>query len=159
MPTVYFLCGMPTSGKTTLAKKLAAEQDAQRFTLDERMISKHDYSIDDEEYGPLAAQEKMLMWEEAQLFLTDSRNVVLDWSLWSRAARAEWTQRVLAAGYGYKLFYLDVPLDRLKQRATVRNADTNAIVHFISLEELDRFSHIFQPPSLDENLNFEVISS
>ena len=49
MPTVYFLCGMPTAGKTTLAKKLQKEHDAVRFTLDQRMIQKTDYSIHDDE--------------------------------------------------------------------------------------------------------------
>ena len=53
MAMIYFLCGLPSSGKTTLAKWLETEKEAARLTLDERMIAKYDYSIHDEEYGRL----------------------------------------------------------------------------------------------------------
>lgn len=35
MPTVFLLCGLPGSGKTTLAKRLAREQPALHFSEDE----------------------------------------------------------------------------------------------------------------------------
>ena len=40
MAMIYFLCGLPSSGKTTLAKRLETEKEAARLTLDERMIAK-----------------------------------------------------------------------------------------------------------------------
>ncbi len=155
--TVYFLCGLAGAGKTTTAKKLEA-QGAVRFTLDERMIKKYDYTIFDDEYGPLAAQEKELIWEEAQEVLCAGRDVVLDWSLWNKNVRVEWPQRVTAAGYEYKLIYLDIPLATLKQRLAARNANKPEFAHFAPLEELERFSKIFEPPTRDEGLNLEIVS-
>ena len=35
MTTLLLTCGLPGSGKTTLARRLAGERDAQRFTKDE----------------------------------------------------------------------------------------------------------------------------
>jgi predicted kinase len=157
LATVYFLCGMPTSGKTTLAKKLEEEHQAIRFTLDERMIAQYDFSIDDDEYGPLAAEEKMTMWHEGQRALAVGQDIILDWSLWSKSARYEWSQRILDAGFDYKIYYLDATLEILCQRATVRNADQEIVAHFISLTELERFWEIFQPPIVSENLNLEII--
>ncbi len=157
MAIVYFLCGLPTSGKTTFAKKLELENGAIRLTLDARMISKYDYSIFDEEYGRLAAKEKQIMWEEAQVILDQGGDIVLDWSLWSQKARIEWSQKVLAAGYEYQLIYLDVSLNVLRQRSVKRNVEAPPETHFIDVAELERFSKIFEPPTSAENLRLQII--
>jgi predicted kinase len=149
---------MATAGKTTMARKLEIEKDAVRFTLDERMIAKFNYSIFDDEYGIYAAQEKLAIWEEAKAILDNDRDVILDWSLWSRQSRIEWSQRVIAEGYHYKLIYLEVPIETLRQRLSARNAEAPAGAHMIPLEELERFRGIFQPPTREENLNLEVIA-
>lgn len=156
--TVYFLCGLPASGKTTIAKQIEAEQGAIRFTLDERMIAKYDYSIFDEAYGRLANEEKQILWREARQYLDQGQDVILDWSLWNRQARAEWTQKAVAAGYDYRLIYLNVPLELLRRRLARRNANLPAAAHAIPLEELERFSPIFEPPSSAENLNLDVVT-
>ena len=122
------------------------------------MREKYSYTFFNDEYGPLATQEKELIWQEAQAILQNGQDVILDWSLWSRQARVEWPQKVVAAGYDYKLIYLDIPLDVLRQRLANRNANRPAAVHEIPIEELERFSKIFEPPSTDEGLNLEVIS-
>ncbi len=158
MTIVYFLCGMATSGKTTFAKKLESEKSVVRFTLDERMIAKYHFSIFDEQYGPLATREKQYIWEEAKDILSQDGDVVLDWSLWSKESRIEWTQKVIAEGYDYKLIYLEVPIETLQQRLTIRNSTASATTHYIPLEEIERFRRIFEPPSNVENLNLEIIS-
>lgn len=158
MATIYFLCGLPASGKTTYAKRLEAEMGAVRLTLDARMMAKYDYSIFDEEYGRLVVAEKEQMWVEAQEYLAHGRGVILDWSLWSRPARQQWTNRVTTAGYTYKLIYLKVPLAILRQRLTTRNAQQPPQTHHISVAELERFSQIFEPPTSDEALNLEIVT-
>lgn len=159
MATVYLLCGLPTSGKTTLARKLEREKKAVRFTLDERMIVKYNLTIFDEAYGQLANEEKYLIWGEAQHLLATGKNVILDWSLWNRNARHEWTQKVLDAGYSYELIYLQVPIIALRQRLADRNEKNITTVHYISIKELNRFSQIFEAPSADEDLTLTVIDS
>lgn len=159
MAVVYFLCGLAASGKTTYAKRLEAEGGVIRFTLDERMIAKYDYSIFDDEYGPLAQQEKIQIWDEAKVHLNQGRDVVLDWSLWSREARSHWTGKADEEGYTYQLIYFKVPLDSLRQRLSSRNtkAANSTHIHPIPIAELDRFSQIFQPLSSEEMLNLRVI--
>lgn len=158
MTTVYFLCGLPSSGKTTFAKKLEIEKDAIRFTLDERMIEKYHYSIFDDEYGVLVTKEKLIIWEEAQILLGQGKDVILDWSLWSRAARTEWTQKAIESGHEYKLFYFDVPLEMLLRRLGRRNLENRATIHTIPIEEVERFSKIFEPPTRAENLNLVIMT-
>ena len=157
MPTVYFLCGMATAGKTTLAKQIEAEHNAVRFTLDQRMIEKTDLTIHDDEYGRLVGIEKMLIWDEALPILASGRDVVLDWSLWSKSARAEWSTRATDAGYDYLITYLEVPLEELKRRVVIRNRNKGEFVHEVEPEEIERFWHIFEPPTAAEGLNLKMI--
>lgn len=159
MAIVYFLCGMPAAGKTATAKRIELEKGAVRFTLDERMIAQYEFSIFDKQYGYLASVEKDRIWEEAKEILQQGGDVILDWSLWSRESRIKWPRKVLDEGHNYKLIYLDVPIEVLRQRLSRRNADDSVTAHFVPLEEMERFWPIFEPPSSEEGLNLEIISA
>ena len=159
MVTVHLFCGLPGSGKTTLARKIERDREAFRFTLDERMLERYGLTIFDEQYGKLARAEKATIWDEAKIVLESGRDVILDWSLWSRRARAEWVNRVLAAGYRYKLVYLEVPLPILLKRLAARNIARPPGVHEISLDEMHNFSQVFEPPVPDEDLSFETVTA
>lgn len=157
MSKVYFLCGLAASGKSTLARRLEREKGAVHFSLDERMLAQTDLSIFEDEYGRLVQLEKEKIWQEALRLLHQGQEVILDWSLWSRAARAEWTNRVQAVGYDYQLFYLKTSLELLRERLAIRNANPGRTAHVVPFEEVERFSRIFEPPSPEENLNLEIV--
>lgn len=46
---VHLLCGLPGAGKTTYAARLAAENSAVRFSLDEWMLRLYPWTYDDPE--------------------------------------------------------------------------------------------------------------
>ncbi len=123
------------------------------------MIAQYDLTIFDDRYGELARIEKDKIWEEALLVLSRGRDVVLDWSLWNRRARAEWSGKIVESGHSYKLVFLKVPLEELNRRLSQRNSDPSAQAHDIPLEELERFRHFFEPPTADEELVLEVIGN
>ena len=159
MATVYLFCGLPGSGKTTFARDLERRLSAVRFTLDHRMLAKYELTIFDDEYGHLARTEKDAIWKEAQDALRSGRDVVLDWSLWSRKSRLEWTEKVVRSGHAYKLLFFQVPLSELKLRLAKRNSDASALAHEIPLDKLEDFSHVFEVPRMDEGIPFDVIAS
>ncbi len=151
--TVHLFCGLPTSGKTTLAKELEQRHQAVRFTLDEWMIALTDHTIFDDEYGVMVAQLKEKFWDTAVSILNHNIDVILDWSLWNPQHRQKWIGRITELGADYKLYYLNIPPLVLRQRIESRNNNLPPGAHSLPLAELDRFLPLFQPPTPEENLN------
>ncbi|MCB9006572.1 MAG: alpha/beta fold hydrolase [Ardenticatenaceae bacterium] len=150
---VHLFCGLPTSGKTTLAKELEQSHQAIRFSLDEWMITLTDATIFDAEYGEMADKLKELFWDTAVSILNQGVDVILDWSLWSRERRQKWIGRITELGADYTLYYLNIPPVVLRQRLEARNNELPPGAHPIPVAELDRFLPFFEPPTADENLN------
>ena len=78
--TLLLTCGLPGSGKTTLARRLAAERDAQRFTKDE-WVRDLGGDLWDEELR-IRLEGKLI--ELAFELLAAGRSCILDFGLWSR---------------------------------------------------------------------------
>lgn len=78
---MHLLCGFNGADKSTLARRLAEDLPARRFSLDERMIERYpllDYAT--EEYGARAVDARAALWGEASLLLAAGNDVVLDWN-------------------------------------------------------------------------------
>ncbi len=155
--TVHLFCGLPTAGKTTLAKELEQSHNAVRFTLDEWMIDLSDASIFDDEYGMLVEKLKERIWQTAVSILQQGIDVILDWSLWNPERRQKWTERVTEMGAEYILYYLNIPPVVLRQRLQARNDSLPDGAHALPLAELDRFAPLFQPPKpVKAKSNFSI---
>lgn len=162
MPTVHLLCGYVGSGKTTLARELAARHAAVRFTLDEWMLALHpELAPYDEDYGDRAARCQDVIWGLARQVLALGHDVVLDWSQWSAERRRRWADRAEEAGATTVVHFLDVPLETAITRVTARNrtvetgteTETGADVHRIDPDEMRRFAEtFFEPPHESEGI-------
>ena len=151
--TVHLFCGLPTAGKTTLAKELEQSHNAVRFSLDEWMIAITDLTIDQDAYGVMIAKLKEMFWQTAVAILKQGTDVILDWSLWNPERRQKWISRITELGANYTLYYLNIPPVIIRQRIEARNNNLPPGVHRLAVEDLDRFLPIFQPPTAEENLN------
>jgi predicted kinase len=155
--TVNLVCGLVCAGKTTLAKRLALELPAVRFTLDEWMLHLYGGRFDDPEYVARLENCKEVIWETALQVLNLGNDVVLDWNQWNPERRAEWRDRARNAGYPARLYFLDVSLEVAVQRARDRTAGGATLTHQIDEDGVRHFATIFVSPTTSEGLPIEHI--
>lgn len=147
---VHLLCGLNGAGKSRYAKALPAV----RFSLDELMISRHGLRFDDPAYASLAAAAREELWLQALSQLRRGASVVLDWNLWSRRLRWDWSQRVIRAGFTVQLHYIRVPVEVAVQRALARR-DPGSFG--LTENEVRHLANLLEEPTADEGIPILVI--
>src|SRR5438270_13724543 len=80
-PRLVLLCGLPASGKTTLARELADAYGAVRLNPDEWKRALDADPFDEHFRVGLEGQ----LWRLTQRLLTLGTSVILEWGFWSRA--------------------------------------------------------------------------
>lgn len=144
-------CGLPGSGKTILARQLAADRGAVRLTQDEWLWALGSTPWDE------STREKVdhELWRLAQEILRLGLSVVLDFGLWARIERDEMRTAARGLGVGVELHYLDVPTDELWRRIEARNSEPPWDSHPIRRADLDGWAASFQAPDAAELALFD----
>jgi predicted kinase len=150
--TLLLTCGLPGSGKTTLARRLAVERDAQRFTKDE-WVCDLGADLRDEEFR-VRLEAKLI--ELAFELLAAGRSCILDFGLWSREERDALRLRARRLGVRVELHYLDTELGELVRRTAQRFAREPENTVQMSVEELTAWASSFEPPTSDEQRLFDA---
>ena len=139
-------CGLPGSGKTTLARQLAADRSALRLTQDEWLIALGSSPWD------AATRERVdhELWRLAQEVLRLGLSVVLDFGLWAQSERDEMRSAARDLGVGVELHYLDEPIDELWRRIHARNSEPPWNSYPIQRAQLEEWASAFQRPDTAE---------
>ncbi len=144
--TLTLFCGLPGSGKTTLAKRLEAEGSGVRICTDDWQDAIGVPHADTEFHGRLQVH----LYRHALDLLRHGCDVILEDGLWMAAERAEKFADARGAGARIVLHVFDVPLETLWQRLQSRNDEAAAGDYPMTRAELDWAWDLFEPPTPDE---------
>ena len=151
-PRLILMCGLPGSGKTTLAKRLASEVPAVRLSPDDW---KHALGMDyyDE---PGRKRLEARLWLLAQELLTLGQSVVMENGFWAREERDELRLAGRTLGATVELHFLEAPLDELWRRLALRNAEPMPGAVLIIRADLERWAAQFDAPDVGERTLFDT---
>ena len=148
---LVLLCGLPASGKTTLARRLAAEMRAIRLDKD-HWVTALGHDVWDDEFRVRLERQ---LWALAQELLAIGQSVILEWGHWARAERDEKRLGARALGADVELHVLDAPLDELLERAQRRSSTGEWRAAPITRADFERWAAVFERPDQDELLLFD----
>ena len=144
MPTLYILCGLPFSGKTTWGTHIAAHVGGLLISQDAIALEHHTKTGQWLEW----AEGMRLMEQKAAQALREGRSVVCDSLYETRAMRDQAKAVAAACGANAVLFYLNTP-----RRLIQRRAQANEITrerHPFSPGGFSEIAAVFQVPDAAE---------
>ena len=144
---LIILCGLPGSGKTTLAKSLESRLRAVRFCPDDWMDALSIDLYDEEKRARIEA----LQWKLGQQLLSLGLIVIIDWGTWGRSERDALRTGARALGAAVELHHLEAPPDTLLSRIERRGRENPPITS----EAVAQWLQVFQPPTPEEFALFD----
>ena len=151
--TLYLLCGKIAAGKSTLAKRLAAQPATLLIAQDDWMsvlFPTENRTIDD--FARLSARLRAAMGPHVVDILRQGLSVVLDFPANTVSYRAWMRSLIAEAGVAHELHVLDFPDAFCKERLRQRN-EGGKHPYQVSEATYDLFTGYFVPPTPDEGFN------
>ena len=155
-PTLYLLCGKISSGKSTLARRIAARPATLLISEDHwtsNLFSDDLKTIED--YGRYSARLRAAMGPHIVDILRQGLSVVLDFPA-NTVSNRNWMRSLITqANVAHELHLLDVPDTICRQRLRQRNAGGEHPFQ-VSEVEYELFTGYFVPPGPDEGFNVVI---
>jgi predicted kinase len=143
---LVLVCGLPGSGKTTLAERVAGELGAVRLSPDDWMRE----LVIDLFDQPARGRVEALQWQLAQELLAKGMSVVVEWGFWTRAERDTLREGARRLGAAVELRYLDEPVEVLWGRIGTRGREEAWGSRAITRAELEEWAAAFEAPDAAE---------
>lgn len=139
---LIIIAGLPGTGKTTLAKSLAAQHRGIIYSPDDWMDA---LGIDLWDSAKRQGIEQ-LQWRQAQDLLRLGGTAIIEWGTWARSERDSLREDARALGARVELHFLDATPEVLHQRTAMRGRENPPI----TLDELRRYSAAIERPTDEE---------
>lgn len=150
MATLHLMVGLPCSGKSTEARRLAQSLGALLLSPDAWHLRLFGQDADDPDHDRRHGAVEALQWEVATQALTLGVDVILDFGFWSREERDDFRARARALGAGFCLHNMNLPMETLLRRLDARNTAGLEGVFYIPHEKMHAYAAVFQPVEPDE---------
>lgn len=146
-PTLTIVCGLPGSGKTTAAERIAEATGAARLSPDDWM-TRTGSSLWEE---GLRDRIEHLQWRIGQELLEERVDVVIEWGTWGRDERDSLREEARALGARVELHVLDADDEELWRRLHARGAEDPPLTR----EHLTSHRAAFERPTPEELALFD----
>ncbi|GAA2282238.1 hypothetical protein GCM10010430_80100 [Kitasatospora cystarginea] len=145
------MCGLPGAGKTTYAMELV-RRGYIRLSIDEvvwERLGQRDAGLvlEEEAYDQLKEEVRRKQWKELVELMLAGRDVVVDYSFWSRAARDDYKALVESHGCHWELIHLKADRTTLERRLRVRNGEEGANSVTVDEKLFNRYLVGFEEPN------------
>ena len=149
--TLFFLCGKMAAGKSTLARELAAREDAILLVQDELLGKLYPGEFVDLEafiqrYGRLTNA----LGPHIRSLLLRGVPVVLDFAANTRGMRAWFRRLIDESGASHELHYVDASDALCKRQLAERSRAYPPGTKWTTEADFDEITAYFQPPGEDE---------
>ena len=145
-PTLFLTVGLPSTGKTTAARRIEVEQNALRLTKDEWVKALYGAA------NPPSATDVIegRLIEIGLRALELGTNVVIDYGLWSRDERSALRQAAADRGAVVEMrYFVSTPAEQ-RRRLDQRQAEAPHTTWPMSDEELARWAATIDVPTAGE---------
>lgn len=149
--TVVLMCGLPGAGKTTYAMELV-RRGYVRLSIDEvvwQRLGGRDAGrvLEPEAFDQLKEEVRSEQRQQLVELMLAGRDVVVDYSFWSRAARDDYKALVERHGCRWELVHLKAGRSLLEHRLKARNGEEGANSVTVDDKLLLRYLEQFEEPN------------
>jgi len=148
--TLILLCGLPGSGKTTMARQMELERNAIRLCADEWIYEFLEEKEDIREMDRLRNPVEQELWKLAKRLLVTGSTVILENGFWSKTERDGYRDGARNLGAKVELHYLKTDLNELKSRLEDRNKQNLPGTFEIPMENIEQWYQEFEAPNTEE---------
>ena len=142
--TLWVLCGLPGSGKTTAGRLLEKHRGVVRLSPDEWL---HDLGLEDGGWAARGAVER-LQKRVARGLLEAGLDVAVEDGFWLRSQRDAMRALATEAGAVSVVVFLHAPIDELWRRIDGRNREPRTF--HVSRTDLENWGRGLEEPAIDE---------
>lgn len=139
---LIIVCGLPGSGKTTIANELAERHDGVRYSPDDWMDTLGINLWDQAKRQGI----ETLQWQAAQSLMALGGTAIIEWGTWARSERDTLREGARALGAAVELIHMDAPVEILLDRVTRRGRKSPPIDRAM----LEDAAMAFEAPTPDE---------